>query len=85
MAGLHGVRAEVLTDDRWEAIGSSRGWDKHESHPRLCEDCQDRAVAAAARAEADERGHQEQERLRQEAEEQAAAHKAGGWLSCFRS
>ncbi|WP_181140739.1 hypothetical protein [Streptomyces sp. Ru62] len=31
------------------------------------------------------RERQEQERLRQEAEEQAAAQKAGGWLSRFRT
>ncbi|MFC8794802.1 hypothetical protein [Streptomyces cinereoruber] len=39
------------------------------------------------RAEADERARQEQEQecLRQEAEEQAAAHKAGGWLSRFHT
>ncbi|MEW5659844.1 replication-relaxation family protein [Streptomyces cinereoruber] len=75
---------QKFTDDRWEAIGYSCGWGERESHPHLCEDCQGRAVAAAARAEADERERQEQERLRREAEEQAAAQKAGGWLSRFR-
>ncbi|MFJ5787942.1 replication-relaxation family protein [Streptomyces hydrogenans] len=76
---------QKFTDDRWEAIGYSRGWGERESHPHLCENCQARAVAAEARAEADERERQEQERLHQEAEEQAAAQKAGGWLSRFRS
>ncbi|CAL9654604.1 hypothetical protein SUDANB176_06743 [Streptomyces sp. enrichment culture] len=58
-----------FTDDRWEAIGYTRDWSKRQSHPHLCETCQDRAVAAEAQAEADERERQEQERLRQEAEE----------------
>ncbi|MFF4044676.1 hypothetical protein [Streptomyces sp. NPDC001816] len=49
-----------------------------QSHPHLCEDCQSRAVAAQQQAEADERE-------RQEAEEQAAGQKAGGWLSRFRT
>jgi hypothetical protein len=44
----------------------------------MCEDCQSRAVAVQAQAEADE--HE-----RQEAEEQDAARKAGGWLSRFRT
>ncbi|MEU6444810.1 replication-relaxation family protein [Streptomyces sp. NPDC047046] len=76
---------QKFTDDRWEAIGYTRDWSKRQSHPHLCEDCQDRAVAAEVQAEADERERQEQERLRQEAEEQAAAQKAGGWLSRFRT
>ncbi|WEP00677.1 replication-relaxation family protein (plasmid) [Streptomyces sp. FXJ1.172] len=77
---------QKFTDARWEAIGYTRGWGERESHPHLCEDCQGRAVAAEAQAEADERERQEQERLRQEAEEQAAAaQKAGGWLSRFRT
>jgi hypothetical protein len=76
---------QKFTDDRWEAIGYTHGWGKHESHPHLCENCQDQAVAAEQQAEADERERQEQERLRQQAEEQAAAQKAGGWLSRFRT
>ncbi|MFF5020268.1 hypothetical protein [Streptomyces sp. NPDC001165] len=55
-----------------------------QSHPHLCEDCQSRAVAAQQQAEAEREG-QEQERLCQEAEEQAAGQKAGGWLSRFRT
>ncbi|MEV6549285.1 hypothetical protein AB0M57_11290 [Streptomyces sp. NPDC051597] len=58
---------------------------ERESHPHLCEGCQDQAVAAEAQAEADKRERQEQERLRREAEEGAAAQKAGGWLSRFRT
>ncbi|MER7497975.1 replication-relaxation family protein [Streptomyces pharetrae] len=76
---------QKFTDARWEAIGYTRDWRKRQSHPHLCEDCQDRAVAAEQQAEADERERQEQERLRQEAEEQAAAQKVGGWLSRFRT
>ncbi|MFB6901524.1 replication-relaxation family protein [Streptomyces hydrogenans] len=74
---------QKFTDDRWEAIGYSRGWGERESHPHLCEDCQTWAVAAEAQAEADERERQEQERLSREAEERAAAQKTG-WLSRFR-
>ncbi|WP_208636938.1 hypothetical protein [Streptomyces swartbergensis] len=74
---------QKFTDARWEAIGYTRDWSKRQSHPHLCEDCQDRAVAAEQQAEADERERQEQERLRQEEEEQAAAQNAGGWLSRF--
>ncbi|MEU4173280.1 hypothetical protein AB0F46_41380 [Streptomyces sp. NPDC026665] len=74
-----------FTDDRWKAIGLTRGWSNHPSHPHLCEDCQSRAGAAQARVEADERERQEQERLRLEAEEQAAERKAGSWLSRFRT
>lgn len=74
-----------FTDDRWEAVGYTRDWSKHQAHPHLCEDCQGRAVAAEQQAEADERERQEQERLRQEAEEQAAAQKAGGWLGRWRT
>ncbi|MFE2302435.1 hypothetical protein ACFXAW_30070 [Streptomyces sp. NPDC059445] len=69
----------------WEATGSHHGWSSGQSHPHLCEDCQDRAVEALAQAEADEREHQEQERPRLEAEKQAAAQKAGGWFSRFRT
>jgi hypothetical protein len=78
---------QKFTDDRWETVDYTQDWSKRQSHPRvhLCEDCQDRAVAVQAQAEADERERQEQERLRQEAEEQAAAQKAGGWLSRFRT
>ncbi|MFC8247554.1 replication-relaxation family protein [Streptomyces chartreusis] len=76
---------QKFTDARWEAIGYTRDWSKRQSHPHLCEDCQDRAVAAEQQAEADERERQEQERPRQEAEEQATAQKAGGWLSRFRT
>ncbi|MEU4173368.1 replication-relaxation family protein [Streptomyces sp. NPDC026665] len=74
-----------FTDDRWEAIGSIWDLSSRPSHPHLCESCQDQAVAAQAQAEADERECQEQERLRQEEAEQAAARKAGGWLSRFRT
>ncbi|MHC3455713.1 replication-relaxation family protein [Streptomyces prasinus] len=76
---------QKFTDARWEAIDYTRDWSKRQSHPHLCENCQDRAVAAEQQAEADERERQEQERRRQEAEEQAAAQKAGGWLSRFRT
>ncbi|MER6738132.1 hypothetical protein [Streptomyces puniciscabiei] len=76
---------QKFTDARWEVIGYTRDWSKRQSHPHRCEDCQDRAVAAEAQAEADERERQEQERLRQEAEEQAAAQKAGGWFSRLRT
>ncbi|WRZ96467.1 replication-relaxation family protein (plasmid) [Streptomyces sp. NBC_01007] len=75
-----------FSDDRWAAVVDVRDWSQpRESHPHLCEDCQDRAIAAQAQAEADECERQEQEGLRQEAEEQAAAQKAGGWLSRFRT
>lgn len=37
---------QKFTDARWEAIGYTRDWSKRQSHPHLCEDCQDRAVAA---------------------------------------
>ncbi|MFD8735898.1 hypothetical protein ACFV06_13370 [Streptomyces sp. NPDC059618] len=75
----------MITDERRAAV-DVQGWDRsRESHPYLCEDCQDRAVAVRARAEADERERQEQERLRLEAGEQAAAQRAGGWLSRFRT
>lgn len=74
-----------FTDDRWKAV-DSRDWiQPRESHPHLCEDCQDRAVAAAKQADADERERQEQECLRQEQEAEQAAQKAGGWLSRFRT
>ncbi|WP_053125584.1 hypothetical protein [Streptomyces ambofaciens] len=46
---------QKFTDDRWEAVGSNPGWGNRQSHPHLCENCQDRAVAAQAQAEADER------------------------------
>ncbi|MET8955388.1 hypothetical protein ACWEO4_33725 [Streptomyces sp. NPDC004393] len=74
-----------FTGDRWEAVGHTRDWSKRQSHPHLCEESQDRAVAVQQQAEADEPERQELERLRQEAEEQAAAQKAGGWLSRFRT
>ncbi|MEV8062487.1 replication-relaxation family protein [Streptomyces antimycoticus] len=74
-----------FSDDRWKAV-DRRDWSlPRQSHPRLCEDCQSRAVAAEQQAEADERERQEQERLRQEAEEQAAAQKVSGWFSRFRT
>ncbi|MEU1406802.1 replication-relaxation family protein [Streptomyces sp. NPDC005728] len=74
-----------FTDGRWAAV-DWRDWGQpRESHPHLCGDCQSRAVAAQQQAEADERERQAQERLRQEAEEQAAAQKADGWLSRFRT
>ncbi|MEU4085043.1 hypothetical protein [Streptomyces aureus] len=68
-----------------EEVGSHHGWSSGQSHPHLCEDCQDRAVAAWAQVEADELERQEQERLRLGAEEQAAVRKVGGWFSCFRA
>ncbi|MGW1068914.1 hypothetical protein ACWD4F_30890 [Streptomyces aureus] len=74
-----------FSDGRWEAVGFHHGWSSCPSHPHLCEDCQDRAVTAEQRAEADKRERQEQERLRLEAKDQAAAQKAGGWLSRFRT
>ncbi|MEV7004111.1 replication-relaxation family protein [Streptomyces sp. NPDC093982] len=40
-------------DDRWEAVGYTRDCSKRQSHPHLCEDCQDRVVAAQQQAEAD--------------------------------
>jgi hypothetical protein len=52
---------QKFTDDRWEEIGCTRDWSKRQSHPHLCENCQDRAVAAEQQAEADERERQEQE------------------------
>ncbi|MFD9601828.1 hypothetical protein [Streptomyces sp. NPDC059970] len=71
-----------------ELIGGEP-WGKRQSHPHLCEDCQTRAVTAEqqaeARAEEFERQEREQERLRQEAEGRAAAQKAGGWFSRFRT
>ncbi|MGW0917102.1 hypothetical protein ACWD1Z_36170 [Streptomyces sp. NPDC002784] len=78
---------QKFTDERWEAVGYTPDWSNRQSHPHLCENCQDRAVAAQAQAEADERERQEQEqeRLSQEAEEQAATQKAGGWLPRFRT
>ncbi|MFF4542477.1 hypothetical protein [Streptomyces aureus] len=72
-----------FTDDRWEATGSHHGWSSGQSHPHLCEDCQDRAVTVEQLAEADERERQEQERLREQAEEEASVQKAGGWRSRF--
>ncbi|MFD5820258.1 replication-relaxation family protein [Streptomyces sp. NPDC127038] len=74
-----------FTDERWEATGSHHGWSSGQSHPHLCEHCQDLAVTGEQRAEADERERQEQERLRLEAGEQAAAQRAGGWFSRFRT
>ncbi|MFF4542473.1 replication-relaxation family protein [Streptomyces aureus] len=76
-----------FTYARWEAVESPHPrWGSGPSHPHLCEVCQNRAVAAQERAEADERERQEeQERLRLEAEEQAAAQKARGWFSRFRT
>ncbi|MGC4987415.1 replication-relaxation family protein [Streptomyces sp. DT193] len=74
-----------FTDDRWEAIGSTWDWSSRQSHPHLCENCQDRAVAAQAQAEADEREHQEQEHPREHQEAEEAAQRTGGWLSRFRS
>ncbi|MFF4542469.1 replication-relaxation family protein [Streptomyces aureus] len=74
-----------FSDGRWKAVGFHHGWSSCPSHPHLCEDCQDRAVTAEQRAEADERERQEQERLCLEAKDQAAAQKAGGWLSRFRT
>lgn len=76
---------QKFTDDRWKAVEYTRDWSRRQSHPHLCEDCQDLAVAAEQRAEAGEREHQEQERLRQEQEAEQAAQKAGGWLSRFRT
>ncbi|MFG2577250.1 hypothetical protein [Streptomyces sp. NPDC048481] len=58
---------QKFADARWEAIGCTREC-KRQSHPHLCEDCQDRAVSAEQQTEADERERQEQERLRREAE-----------------
>ncbi|MBZ6107943.1 hypothetical protein ACF1HU_36200 [Streptomyces olivaceus] len=66
------------------AIGYTRGWGERESHPHLCEDCQDRTVAAEQQGEADERERQEQERLRQEAEEHGPGQTTRGWFSLFR-
>ncbi|WP_411093623.1 replication-relaxation family protein [Streptomyces sp. 049-1] len=79
------VCGQRFTDARWEETGCSRSWGERQSRPHLCEDCQDKVVAAQAQAEADEGERQEQERLRREAEEQTAAQKAGGWLSRFRT
>ncbi|AQW46551.1 replication-relaxation family protein [Streptomyces violaceusniger] len=78
-----------FSDDRWKAV-DWRDWSlPRQSHPRLCEDCQSRAVAAEQQAEADERERQEQEqeqeRLRREAEAEQAARKAGGWLGRWRT
>ncbi|MFE2536687.1 hypothetical protein [Streptomyces sp. NPDC059371] len=66
-----------FTDERWTAV-DVQDWDRsREPHPHLCEDCQDRAIAAQKQAEADEHERQEQERLREQAEEEAPAQKAG--------
>ncbi|MFB6717659.1 MULTISPECIES: hypothetical protein [unclassified Streptomyces] len=74
-----------FNDERWAAV-DVRDWDRsRESHPHLCEDCQDRAIAARKQAEADEHERQEQERLRKQVEEEAAPQKAGGWRSRFRA
>lgn len=73
-----------FTDDRWETVGYTRDWSKRQSHPHLCEDCQERAVAAEQQADADDR-EQEQEHLRQEREAEQAARKAGGWLGRWRT
>ncbi|MEU6285512.1 replication-relaxation family protein [Streptomyces sp. NPDC047028] len=74
-----------FTDARWRAV-DARDWDQpREQHPQLCEDCQGRAVAARKQAEADERVRQEQERVREQAQEEAAPQKAGGWRSRFRA
>ncbi|MGW7613709.1 replication-relaxation family protein, partial [Streptomyces sp. NPDC054766] len=74
-----------FTDDRWTAV-DVRDWNQpRESHPHLCEGCQSRAIAAQKQAEADEHERQEQERLREQAEEGAAPQKAGGWRSRFRA
>lgn len=59
-----------FTDDRWQAVGYTRN---PESHKHLCEDCQSRVVVAEQWAEADERERQEQEQLRQQAEEAGRA------------
>lgn len=75
---------QKFTDATWEAIGYTRDWSKRQSHPHLCEDCQDRAVAAEQRGEADERERQEQERLRQEAEGTRFRAEDQGLVSLFR-
>ncbi|WP_306970207.1 hypothetical protein [Streptomyces afghaniensis] len=76
-----------FTDDRWSA--STRvDWGRGDSHPHLCDDCKPRALEAERQAEQAERELQEQERQeqeRQETEAARAAHKAGGWLSRFRT
>ncbi|MFD5634824.1 replication-relaxation family protein [Streptomyces sp. NPDC127077] len=75
----------TFTDERWAAV-DVQGWDRsRESHPHLCEDCQDQTVTTVQRADGDERERQEQERLGLEAEEQDAVQKAGGWFSRFRT
>uniref|UniRef100_UPI002F906EB1 replication-relaxation family protein n=1 Tax=Streptomyces sp. NBC_01553 TaxID=2975877 RepID=UPI002F906EB1 len=80
---------QKFTDDRWKAVEYTRDWSRRQSHPHLCEHCQTWAVTAKrqaeARAEEHERQEREQERLRQEAEDRAAAQKAGGWFSRFRT
>ncbi|MEU5836339.1 replication-relaxation family protein [Streptomyces diacarni] len=75
-----------FTDDRW-AAAEVRDWDQpRESHPRLCEDCQSRAVAAQQQIEADERKREERHRRLEEQEaEQAVQKSGGGWLARFRS
>lgn len=79
---------QKFTDDRWKAVEYTRDWSRRQSHPHLCEHCQTWTVTAKqqaeARAEEHERQEREQERLRQEAEDRAAAQKAG-WFSRFRT
>ncbi|MEU1010996.1 hypothetical protein [Streptomyces sp. NPDC005890] len=65
-----------FTGERWKAIEPA-GWDDpRETHPHLCDDCEQRAITAERQAE---HGHQEQDQAVPE-------QKAGGtWLSRFRS
>ncbi|MFJ5197762.1 replication-relaxation family protein [Streptomyces sp. NPDC088394] len=80
---------QKFTDDRWKAVEYTRDWSRRQSHPHLCEHCHTRTVTAKRQAEARAEEHdcqeREQERLRQEAEDRAAAQKAGSWFSRFRT
>ncbi|MFI1073238.1 hypothetical protein [Streptomyces puniciscabiei] len=66
-----------FTDERWKAIEPA-GWDvPRETHPRLCDDCKQRAITAERQAE-----HTEPEHQGQAVPEQRAG---GAWFSRFRS
>ncbi|MER5375940.1 hypothetical protein [Streptomyces sp. NPDC002553] len=68
-----------FTDERWKGMEPA-GWDApRETHPRLCDDCKQRAITAERQAEHTEYRHQEHDQAVPE-------QKAGGtWISRFRS
>ncbi|WP_187439054.1 hypothetical protein [Streptomyces sp. sk2.1] len=66
-----------FTDERWKDIEPA-GWDvPRDTHPRLCDDCKQQAVAAERQAEQAEREYQEQDQAVPE-------QKTGGWFSRLR-